>query len=80
MKSKILVIKSIKVLQQFNQVIIIMGVYNDGKKLVVITEPKSICINLLIKINKSPEHDIEFIVSRNEPVTEYTTKNNVIYL
>ena len=80
MKSKILVIKSIKVLQQFNQVIIMMGVYIDGKKLVVITEPKSICINLLIKINESPEHDIEFIVSRNEPVTEYTTKNKIIYL
>ena len=57
-----------------------MGVYIDGKKLVVITEPKSICINLLIKINKSPEHDIEFIVSRNEPVTEYTTKNKIICL
>ena len=80
MKSKILVTKSIKVLQQFNQAIIIMGVYIDGKKLVVITEPKPICINLLIKINKSLEHDIEFIVSRNEPVTEYTTKNKIIYL
>ena len=35
-----------------------MGVYIDDNKFVIMTELKSICINLTIKINASLEHDI----------------------
>ena len=52
----------------------IMGVYIDDNKLVKITEPKYICIDLPTKINESLEHDIKFMVSCNEPLTEYTIK------
>ena len=54
-----------------------MGVYNDGNKLVVITQPKSICIDLPIKITTSLEHGIEFIVSRNESLAGYAIKNMI---
>ena len=60
-----------KHLQQFNQVIIIMGVYSDENKFVIVAESKSIRINLPIKINESQEHDTKFIVSRNKSLTEY---------
>ena len=43
----------------------------------MITEPKSICINLPIKINESVENAIKFIVSRNKSLTEYTIKNEI---
>ena len=43
----------------------------------MITEPKSIRINLPIKINESVENAIEFIVSRNKSLTEYTIKNEI---
>ena len=54
-----------------------MEVFIDGKKLVKKTKPKSIGIDLLIKIKDSLEHDIEFIISRNESLTEYTIKNEI---
>ena len=54
-----------------------MGVYIDNNKLVIITQPKSVCVDLPIKINRSLEHDIESIVSRNESLTEYTIKNEI---
>ena len=54
-----------------------MRVYNYDNKLVIIMQPKSICINLSIKINISLEHDIKSIVSRNESLTEYTIKNEI---
>ena len=43
----------------------------------MITEPKSIRINLPIKINESVENAIKFIVSRNKSLTEYTIKNEI---
>ena len=49
-----------------------MGVHIDNNRLVIITEPKSVRIDLPININKSLEHDIKFMVSRNESLTEYT--------
>ena len=54
-----------------------MEVFIDGKKLVKKTKPKSIGIDLLIRIKDSLEHDIEFIISRNEFLTEYTIKNEI---
>ena len=38
----------------------------------IITEVKTICINLPIKINEILEHDIKFIVSCNESLAKYT--------
>ena len=51
-----------------------MGGFIDNKKLVIIAKPKSIQIDLPIKINKILEHDIKFIVIYNEYLTEYTKK------
>ena len=46
----------------------------------IITEPKSIRIDLPVKINESLEHDIKFIVSLNESLTEYTMKSEISQL
>ena len=43
-----------------------MVVHIDDNKLMIITEPKSINIDLPIKINGSLERDIKFVESRNE--------------
>ena len=40
----------------------------------IIREPKSIPINLLININEIIENYIKLIVSRNESLTEYEIK------
>ena len=49
-----------------------MKIYIDNfKNIVIITSPKSTCLNLPIKINKYLKHDIEFIVSPNESLAEY---------
>ena len=41
-----------------------MKIYiNDDKNLVIITAPKTICVNLAIKINESIKQDLKFIVS-----------------
>ena len=52
-----------------------MGVFTDGNKLVIITKPKSIRIDLPIKINESIEDHIKYIVSRNKSLAEYAIKN-----
>ena len=59
-----------------------MGVYIDDNKLVILVEPKSIRIDLTIKINKSLKHDIHirFIVSCYKSLTEYTIKNEISQL
>ena len=49
----------------------LMGVYIDDNKLVIITEPKTIPIDSPIKINKSLYYDIKFIVGRIESSAEY---------
>ena len=51
-----------------------MGGHIDLKKLVIITEPTSIRIDLPTKINESPEYDTKFIVSRNKSLTKYKIK------
>ena len=59
-----------------------MGVYIDDNKLVTLVEPKSIRIDLTIKINKNLKHDIHirFIVSCHKSLTEYTIKNEISQL
>ena len=69
------IIKSLKHLKQFNQVIIIMGVYTDDRELVIIME--STRINLPVKIKESLEDDIKLIVSRNECLTEYNINSKI---
>ena len=54
-----------------------MKIYIDDENIVILTLPKSICINLTIKNNKSPEHDIKFIIGRNEFLSEFTIKNKI---
>ena len=54
-----------------------MKIYIDDKNIVILTLPKSICINLTIKNNKSLEHDIKFIIGRNEFLSEFTIKNKI---
>ena len=56
--------KSLKILQRINRVIITMKIYiNDDNNLVIITSPKTICVNLAIKVNESIKQDLKFIVS-----------------
>ena len=54
-----------------------MGIYINDRKVVVITSPKSIRFDLEIEVNKSLNHEIEFIISRNESLTEYKVKNKI---
>ena len=51
-----------------------MGVFISDNKLLIMTEPKYIRIDLLIKINENLESNIEYIVRRKEYLTEYTIK------
>ena len=48
-----------------------MGVYIDDNKLVIITKPRTIPIDLPIKINESLDYDIKFIIGRTESSAEY---------
>ena len=55
-----------------------MGGFIDDNKLVKITEPKSICIDLPTKINESLEHDIKLrYVSMNLLLNEYAIKTRL---
>ena len=54
-----------------------MRIYIDYINLVIIILPKTVCIDLPIKINKILKHDIKFIINRNESLAEYTIKNKI---
>ena len=54
-----------------------MRIYIDYINLVIIILPKTVSIDLPIKINKILKHDIKFIISRNESLAEYTIKNKI---
>ena len=53
---------------------------DNYKNLMIVTSSKTICVNLLIKINQSLNHDIKFIISCNESLAEYTIKYEIILL
>ena len=53
---------------------------DNYKNLMIVTSSKTICVNLLIKINQSLNHDIKFIISCNESLAEYTMKYKIILL
>ena len=54
-----------------------MGVFFDENKLVIIEEPKTIHIDLHVKINENIENDIRYMVSRNESLADYAIKNQI---
>ena len=54
-----------------------MGVFIDDNKFLIIAEPKTISINLPIKINESPENDIKLIISCNKSFAEFAIKNHI---
>ena len=53
-------------MQQFNQAIIIRGVYIDDNKLVIITEPKTIHFDSNVETNNNLKHKINHIIKCNE--------------
>ena len=55
---------------------IIVKIFIDDEKLVMITLPKTIRVDLSIKINWSLGRDMKFIVRRDESLPEYTIKKN----
>ena len=56
---------------------IIVKIFIDDEKLVMITLPKTIRVDLSIKINWSLRHDMKFIVRRDESLPEYTIKKKL---
>ena len=48
---------------------------DDHENLVIIPSPKTIRVNLPIKINQSLKHNVKFIVRCNESSVEYTLNN-----
>ena len=67
-------------LQQFNQVVIIMGVTIKDNKLVIITEPKAIHFDLPIDANNNLKQEKDVIIKHNELLAEHTIKNEVCQL
>ena len=53
---------------------------DEYKNFVIIISSKPIHNNLPIKINRSLEPDIKFIVSRKKSLTKYTIKNEIIQI
>ena len=57
-----------------------MKIYiDDSKNLVVITSPKTIRVDLSIRIDESLKHDIKFTVSCHESLAEYKIKKKFTY-
>ena len=54
-----------------------MGVFIDDNKFLIIAEPKTISINLPLKINESPENDIKLIISCKKSFAEFAIKNHI---
>ena len=57
-----------------NRAILILGIYSNNKKLVIMTSPRTICFQLLIEVTKSLKYEIKFITSCKETLAEYTIK------
>ena len=54
-----------------------MGVYIVDNKLVIITVPRSICINLTNKDRNSLKHEIDHIIKRNGYVAKRRIKKEI---
>ena len=64
-----------KPLQQFNQGLIIMGVHIGDKKLVIITEGKTIHLILTKKTDNSLKHETDSTLRHKRILVEERTKN-----
>ena len=69
--------KNQKTLQQFNQVIIIIAVHTENKKLVITTAPKSFHLDLPRDIGINFKHELSFIINYSEHLAEHTTENEI---
>ena len=54
-----------------------MEEYIDDNKLVLFTEPKTICFNLTKKVDNSLNYEIDSIIKHNEIFAEYRIKNEI---
>ena len=58
-----------------------MKIYiDDYKILVIVVLPKTIRVDLPIKVKKSLKHEIKFIINLNESFAEYAIKNEISQL
>ena len=55
-----------KTLKQFNRAIVIIAIYFNDKKAVLITSSKSIGFDLLREVNRSLKHETKFIIYPNK--------------
>ena len=72
--------KSPKTLQQFNQVVIIMGAHIEYIKLIVIKERKTFHFDLPRDTENNLMHEIASIIKHNKILPEHTIKNEVTQL
>ena len=54
-----------------------MGVYFDDNKLVIIAEPRSICFNLINKIDNSIKHEPNYVINDNGYLAEQKIKSKI---
>ena len=65
-------------MQQFDEVIVIIGVYIDDSKLVRITEPKTIHFNLTKKVDNSLKYEIDSIIKPMNFLLRITWKTRLV--
>ena len=66
-----------KTLQQFNQVIIILGPHIEDNKLVITTETKNFYFDLPKDVGSNFKHEIDSIIKYNDILAEHTIKNKI---
>ena len=64
-------------MQQFNKVIIAMGVHSNKKRLLIITEPKTIYFALPQHAVTNLMQETDYIIKQNECLVEHTIKNEL---
>ena len=62
----------IKTPEQFNQVLILMGVISKDNQFVITIEPKTIYFDLLKKADNNLKREIDFIIKHNEILAKFT--------
>ena len=64
-------------MQQFNKVIITMGVHSHKNKLLIITEPKTIYFDLPQDVITNLMQETDYMIKQNECLAEHTIKNEL---
>ena len=64
-------------MQQFNKVIITMGVHSHKNKLLIITEPKTIYFDLPQDVVTTLMKETDYMIKQNERLAEHTIKNEL---